>query len=84
MTDMYKLYIWYQNYACELTGKDIQDRSQVESSYFPLFQSYLTSGLVLSSSPHWWALYFLTSAIYLDQASPLSGSTYGTQAQKCN
>lgn len=36
---------------------------------------YFTRGLVLSSSPHWWALYFRTSAMYFVQASPLPGST---------
>lgn len=36
---------------------------------------YLTSGLVLSSSPHWCALYFFTSAMYLVQASPFPAST---------
>lgn len=35
---------------------------------------YLTSGLVLSSSPHWCALYFFTSAMYLVQASPFPAS----------
>lgn len=38
------------------------------------FGAYLTRGLVLSSSPHSWALYFLTSAMYFDQASLLPGS----------
>lgn len=40
------------------------------------FGAYLTRGLVLSSSPHWWALYFFTSAMYFDQASLLPGSTW--------
>lgn len=39
---------------------------------------HFTRGLVLSSSPHWWALYFFTSAIYLVQASPLPPSSSGS------
>lgn len=42
----------YQNDACELKGKDTQFFSQVLRVLIPLSQSYLTSGLVLSSSPH--------------------------------
>lgn len=45
-----------------------------QSTSFPPPGAYLTRGLVLSSSPHWWALYFFTSAMYLDQASLLPGS----------
>lgn len=34
-----------------------------------------TRGQVLSLSLHWWALYFLTSAMYLAHASPLLVNT---------
>lgn len=36
---------------------------------------HFTRGRVLSSSPHWWALYFFTSAMYLAHASPLLVNT---------
>lgn len=38
---------------------------------------HFTRGRVLSSSPHWWALYFFTSAMYLAHASPLLVNTCG-------
>lgn len=39
--------------------------------------SHFTRGRVLSSSPHWWALYFFTSAMYFAHASPLLVNTCG-------
>lgn len=48
--------------------------SQKRSRFTRSPGAYLTRGLVLSSSPHWWALYFFTSAMYFDQASLLPGS----------
>lgn len=55
-------------------------RTQVACEKMP--GGYLTRGLVLSSSPHWCALYFFTSAMYLAHASLLPGSACRQPAER--
>lgn len=68
--------------TCQVNSKWHREKVRIGRSFAPMvsshkhltFGAYLTRGLVLSSSPHWWALYFFTSAMYFVQASLLPGS----------